>query len=83
MAYTLQITDGTDTVDFVADDDFGLLGWPLKVANRRVGALTERSPYEVVQENLRIFITGNSPEDAQNNLLTLSKLLENSQLLRS
>lgn len=79
MAFTLQITDGTDTVDFVADTDIGLLAWPLRVASRRAGALTERSPYEVVRETLRIFITGTSAEDAQQNLLKLSKLLENSQ----
>lgn len=79
MAIQLQITDGTTTVDFVADSDYGLLGWPLKVASRRRSKLSERSPYNLVQESLSIFIAGSDAQDAQTNLLNLIKLLDQSQ----
>lgn len=79
MATELQITDGTTTVDFVADSDYGLLGWPLKVAPFRRSKLSERTPYAVVQEQVKVFVTGSDAQDAQENLLALIKLLDQSQ----
>lgn len=74
-----KITDGTTEVDFVADSDFGLLKWPLRIAPFRRSRLSERSPYDSVQESLTIFITGSSGQDAQANLVTLIGLLDQSQ----
>lgn len=75
----IQITNGTNTVEFAVDEDYGLLGWPLSIAPRRRSRLSERSPYELVREQLTVFIGGSTPQVAQQNLLKLIDLLEDSQ----
>ncbi len=79
MAVTLTISDGTDSVSFAADSDYGLLGWPLKIAPQRRSKAGFRSPYEPVKERLKIFISGDTVTDAHTKLRTLIRLLNKSQ----
>lgn len=79
MAVTLTISDGTDSVSFAADSDYGLLGWPLRIAPQRRSKAGFRSPYEPVTERLKIFIMSDSVVDAHEKLRTLIRLLNKSQ----
>ena len=66
MASVLKLTKtsitGVETaeVDFVADAAYRVVSWSPAVAQRRVGDLGGRGPYEDVEEEMTIVITGAS-----------------------
>lgn len=73
MASILKISDGTTTVDFIADSAYRVLSWSPAVAQRRQSGLAGRGPYDEVVEEMTIYIGGAS---ALSKLATLQKLIE-------
>lgn len=76
MASILKITDGTTTVDFIADTAYRLLSWSPAVATRRPNLLGGRGPYTDVIEEMRIFIGGSS---VLSKLATLRQLIDQAE----
>ena len=81
MPATLQITDGTDTIDFTGSN-YKLLhdgGWSPKRAQRRVSPLGGRSIYEDVEERMSIQVSGSSATDTWSKYDDLSNLLDQAE----
>lgn len=76
MASILKITDGTTTVDFVADSAYRVLEWSPAVTSRREGALAGRGPYNEVIDEMTIYIGGANP---QAKLQLLSQLIDQAE----
>lgn len=77
MSSILKISDGTTTIDFVADTSgYALTEWSPAVANRRRGMFGGRGAYADVVETMRVNIHGTAPLDK---LATLRTLLEQSE----
>jgi len=78
MAHTLQISDGTTTIDFLSSNYKVLLagGWAPRVARRRLSLLGGRSPYEDVIEEMAIQVKGTSESDCLSKLNALVSLLD-------
>lgn len=77
MSSILKISDGTTTIDFVADTSgYALTDWSPAVANRRQGMFGGRGAYGDVIETMRVNIHGTSP---LTQLGTLRDLLEQSE----
>lgn len=70
---TLSIADYTTSVNFITDSAYRVTRWNPAVARRRTDALGGRGPYEDVEEEMEITISGSS---ALSKLTTLQKLFE-------
>lgn len=82
MAHTLQISDGTTTIDFLGSSYKTLqagAGWAPKIARRRRSQMGGRSVYEDVVETMAIQVSGTSESNCLANLQTLAELLDQAE----
>ena len=77
-ARVLQITDGTDTIDFedvASGYTIVVNGWTPAVSSKDGGA----EAYEIVNEEMRITVEGDDADEAADRLALLRMLIERAQ----
>jgi len=78
----LKLTDGTITVDLLAQDNYALesAGWVPSVSNRRISQLGGNGVYEAVDETMEIIVFNDADGITANAaLIQLRLLLENAE----
>ena len=75
---TLRITDGEESIDLVDNVYFSLAegGWSPSIAKRRISQLAGYGPYGPVEEQINVWVYGNSAAEAIRNLQRLVDLLD-------